>query len=54
VSLVEAIRAGKSDFLQAGGAQAYFGAPAQASAEEGRATFEVLAALLVEAVLAPA
>jgi creatinine amidohydrolase len=54
VSLVEAMRAGKPDFLQAGGAQAYFGAPAQASAEEGRATFGVLAALLVEAVLAPA
>jgi creatinine amidohydrolase len=53
VSLVEATRAGKSDFLQAGGTQAYFGAPAQASAEEGRATFGVLAALLVEALLAP-
>ncbi|MBM3986242.1 MAG: creatininase family protein, partial [Planctomycetes bacterium] len=53
VSLVEAMSAGKTDFLQAGGAQAYFGAPALASAEEGRATFGVLATLLVEALLAP-
>lgn len=53
-SLVDAIRAGKADFLAAGGGLAYFGAPAEASAEEGRATFEVLAALLVESVLAPA
>ncbi len=54
LSLVEAMRDGKADFLAAGGAQAYFGAPARASAEEGRATFEVLAALLVESLLAPA
>ncbi|MCB9896651.1 MAG: creatininase family protein [Planctomycetes bacterium] len=50
ISLVDAIRAGLTDFLQAGGEQAYFGAPAEASAEEGEATFDVLAELLVEAV----
>jgi creatinine amidohydrolase len=50
ISLVEAIAAGKSDFVQAGGRQAYFGRPAAATADEGRATFETLAALLVEAI----
>jgi creatinine amidohydrolase len=50
VSLVDAIRSGQRDFLQAGGRQAYFGNPAEASAEEGRATFAILASLLVEAI----
>jgi creatinine amidohydrolase len=50
ISLVEAIRAGHKDFLQAGGVQAYFGRPAEATAEEGRTTFATLAALLVEAI----
>jgi creatinine amidohydrolase len=50
ISLVDAIRDGRRDFLEAGGSQAYFGDPARASAEEGRATFAVLAALLVEAI----
>ena len=50
ISLVEAIAAGKTDFMQAGGLQAYFGRPAAASADEGRATFETLALLLVEAI----
>lgn len=50
ISLVEAIASGKTDFVQAGGSQAYFGRPAAASADEGRATFETLAALLVEAI----
>jgi creatinine amidohydrolase len=52
ISLVEAMRAGRTDFRAAGGAQAYFGAPAEASADEGRASFEVLAAMVVEALLA--
>ena len=50
ISLVDAIRAGQADFVQAGGTQAYFGRPAEATADEGRATFETLAALLVEAI----
>jgi creatinine amidohydrolase len=52
ISLVDAIRAGQRNFQEAGGTQAYFGQPAQASAEEGRATFEVLADMLVEAMSA--
>ena len=54
ISLVDAMRAGRTDFRAAGGEQAYFGAPAEASAEEGRASFEVLAAMVVEALLATA
>lgn len=49
-SLVDAHREGKRDFIEAGGPQAYFGAPAEATAEEGHATFAVLARMLVEAL----
>jgi creatinine amidohydrolase len=51
-SLSRAIRAGKTDFEAAGGPLAYFGYPSQATAEEGRATIEVLGAILDEAVQA--
>lgn len=51
-SLSEAIRDGKRSFEEAGGARAYFGWPAEATAEEGRATVETLGALLAERVLA--
>jgi creatinine amidohydrolase len=51
-SLSDAIRDGKGTFEEAGGPQAYFGAPAAASAEEGRATIEVLGDVLAEAVVA--
>ena len=51
-SLSRAIRAGKTDFEQAGGPRAYFGYPSQATAEEGRATVELLGAILDEAVQA--
>ena len=50
-SLVDAIRAGKSTFAQAGGDAAYFGAPAEATAEEGREIIGLLGAILEEAVL---
>jgi len=50
ISLVDVIRAGQTDFVEAGGTQAYFGQPAEASVDEGHATYEVLAALLVEAI----
>jgi creatinine amidohydrolase len=50
VSLVDAIAAGQGDFLAAGGTRAYFGWPADATPEEGQATFEILATLLVEAL----
>ncbi len=43
VSLVDAIKAGAKDFLQAGGPDAYFGAPARATAQEGHRLFELLA-----------
>lgn len=51
-SLSRAIRDGKTSFEEAGGDRAYFGFPAQATAEEGRATVEVLGAILDEAVQA--
>ncbi len=49
-SLSQAIRDGKQSFEEAGGPRAYFGFPAQATAEEGRATIELLGAILDEAV----
>jgi creatinine amidohydrolase len=48
VDLPGAIKAGAKDFLQAGGPDAYFGAPAEASVEEGERLF----AILVEATTA--
>ena len=51
-SLSRAIRDGKRSFEEAGGARAYFGFPAQATAEEGRATVQILGAILDEAVQA--
>src|SRR5262249_38222215 len=50
-SLSQAIRAGKRTFEEAGGPRAYFGWPADATAEEGRATVETLGEILAEAVL---
>ena len=50
-SLVDAIREGVRTFADAGGPRAYFGAPAEATAEEGNDTVRVLGALLAEAVL---
>lgn len=49
-SLSRAIRAGKTTFEEAGVAEAYCGDPAAATAEEGRATLEILAGIVVEAV----
>ena len=51
-SLSEAIKAGKRTFQEAGGARAYFGDPAAASAKEGRQTVHTLGGILEEAVLA--
>ncbi|HUF36814.1 MAG TPA: creatininase family protein [Gemmatimonadales bacterium] len=51
-SLSRAIREGRGSFEEAGGDRAYFGHPAQATAGEGRATVEVLGAILDEAVRA--
>lgn len=49
-SLSAAIREGKTTFAGAGGPRAYFGWPADATAEEGHATVEALGAILAEAV----
>lgn len=51
-SLSRAIRDGRQSFEAAGGDRAYFGSPALATPEEGRATVEVLGAILDEAVQA--
>lgn len=53
MSLSEAIRAGRTSFEAAGGDQAYFGYPREASAEEGNATIATLGGILCEAVLQP-
>jgi len=50
-SLSSAIRAGARTFEDAGGPRAYFGWPADATAEEGRATLKVLGEILAEAVM---
>jgi creatinine amidohydrolase len=49
-SLSRAIKDGKRTFEESGGPRAYFGYPAQGTAEEGRATIEVLGEILDEAV----
>jgi creatinine amidohydrolase len=50
VDMPAAIAAGRTDFLAMGMEQAYCGAPAEATAEEGDATFEILTDMLVELV----
>lgn len=49
-SLVEAHAAGQTTFRAAGGADAYFGAPAEASATEGRESIAKLGEILADAV----
>jgi len=49
-SLLDALKAGRGTFVEAGGPDAFFGFPADATAEEGRATIEVLGQILDEAV----
>jgi creatinine amidohydrolase len=51
-SLSDAIRDGKTSFSEAGLTRAYCGSPAEATAEEGRATIATLGAILEEAVAA--
>jgi len=50
VDMPAGIRAGRTDFLALGMDDAYCGAPAESSAEEGRETFETLTDLLVELI----
>src|SRR5881397_3867588 len=49
-SLVDAIRRGDTTFTAAGGADAYFGFPAEADAEEGQEMIATLGRILEEAV----
>jgi len=49
-SLSTAIRNGARTFEEAGGPRAYFGWPADATAEEGRASIETLGQILADAV----
>jgi creatinine amidohydrolase len=51
-SLSDAIRAGVGTFEGAGGPRAYFGWPAEATAEEGERTMFILGEILAEAVRA--
>jgi creatinine amidohydrolase len=50
-SLVEAIREGCHTFEAAGGPHAYFGWPADATADEGKRTIDILGAILEEAAM---
>jgi creatinine amidohydrolase len=54
VDMPAAMAAGRTDFLAMGMDRAYCGAPAEATAEEGRQTFETLTDMLVELVEADA
>ena len=50
IDMPAAIRSGQTSFLAMGMDQAYAGAPADATAEEGEQTFEALADMLVELI----
>jgi creatinine amidohydrolase len=50
-SLVDAIRSGHTTFADAGGSDAYFGFPAEATADEGRQIVAALGAIIEEAVM---
>jgi creatinine amidohydrolase len=50
IDMVEAMAAGRRDFVAMGMVEAYCGAPAAATAAEGEATFETLTELLVELI----
>jgi creatinine amidohydrolase len=53
ISLSQAIRAGAKRFTEIGGDQAYFGSPAEATAEEGHRVFDILAGMIVAAIDEP-
>jgi creatinine amidohydrolase len=50
VDMPAAIAQGRTDFIAMGMDRAYCGAPAEATAEEGEQTFDVLAGMLVELI----
>jgi creatinine amidohydrolase len=51
ISIAEKIREGAQTFKEAGGTEAYFGSPAEASTAEGEASYEALSDMLVIAVM---
>jgi len=51
ISIAEKIREGKSTFLEAGGTEAYFGNPREATIEEGNASYEALSDMLVASII---
>jgi creatinine amidohydrolase len=50
IDMPAAIAAGQTDFIAMGMDRAYCGSPAEATAEEGERTFEILATLLVDLI----
>ena len=50
IDMPAAIRSGQNSFVAMGMDQAYAGAPAEASAEEGEKTFNTLTDMLVELI----
>jgi creatinine amidohydrolase len=51
ISIAEKIREGARSFTEAGASEAYFGSPAEATREEGEASYEALSDMLVTAVM---
>lgn len=51
ISIADKIRDGAQTFKEAGGSQAYFGNPGEATRDEGEASYEALAGMLVTATL---
>lgn len=51
ISIAEKIKEGASTFTEAGGSEAYFGDPREASREEGEATYEALSDMIVTSVM---
>ncbi|MEN3331142.1 MAG: creatinine amidohydrolase [Blastocatellia bacterium] len=51
ISIAEKIRDGARTFKEAGGEQAYFGSPSEATRAEGEASYEALATMLATAVI---
>jgi creatinine amidohydrolase len=50
ISIAQKIKEGASNFIEAGGTEAYFGDPRSASREEGEAMYEALSDMIVAAV----
>ena len=51
ISIAEKIRDGARTFTEAGGREAYFGSPAEATVEEGDASYESLSEMIVTSII---